>query len=75
MAGRGLVCGPFPFDTTSMASDSRSVLVAFAGLVSGGLFLTLALLDGQQLPALGALGMLIFCGNEFVRRADFDALS
>jgi hypothetical protein len=58
-----------------MAAETSSVVVAFAGLMLGGLCLALALLDGAPYMALGALGMTVFCGSEFLSRADFNALS
>jgi hypothetical protein len=58
-----------------MTADVRSILVAFTGLVTGGLFFAVSLLDGANYLTLAAFAMTLFCGTEFVRQADFDALS
>ena len=63
------------FDNISMAGEASSVVVAFTGLMLGGICLALALLDGAQYLALAALGMTVFCGSEFLCRADFNAIS
>lgn len=63
------------FDNIYMAAEACSVVVAFTGLMLGGVCLALALLDGAQYTALAALCMTVFCGSEFLSRADFNALS
>jgi uncharacterized membrane protein YjjP (DUF1212 family) len=58
-----------------MKAEASSVVVAFAGLVVGGIFLFCAMLDGAEMYALVALAMTLYCGGEFVARADFNVLS
>jgi hypothetical protein len=58
-----------------MAAEARNVLVAFAGLMTGVMFVAFAALAGATDAAVYALVLAFLCGAEFLRCADFDALS
>jgi hypothetical protein len=58
-----------------MAAEARSVLVAFTGLMTGAIFVAFSLLEGAGGAAAFGLALAVFSGAEFLRCADFDALS